>query len=375
MLPETSSWTEHDALSESNAEPDQPALHRVSVIVPCRNESRYIRGFLDGLLHQDLRSIEMEVLIVDGMSIDGTRNVLHEFAGRHRSIRVLDNPERIAAAGLNRAIREARGEIILRMDVHTEYALNYVRSCVEVLDETNAENVGGAARTRAAGYLAQAIAYGFHSSFATGGAKFRDPRYEGEVTSVPYGCWRKSTLEFLGLFDGELVRGQDDELNCRIISCGGRIWQSRKIVSWYRPRTTPPALFRQFFQNGFWKVAVIRRLGRPPSMRNLVPAFSLMLGVLLPLGAAGASLGGMTGGRNLLLSAWLALAAAYVALSLTESVSVAKRNGWIFLPILPVIFATYQLAYGLGFLAGIFVRPATSGRPNSVRKVLTPMAK
>lgn len=314
MLYDTFSSTEHDALVESSVEVHQSVLHRVSVIVPCRNELRYIRVFLDGLLHQDLSSIDMEVLIVDGMSIDGTRNVLHEFAGRHRMIRILDNPERIAAAGLNRAIREALGEIILRMDVHTEYAPDYVRSCVEVLQETDAENVGGAARTHAGGYLAQAIAFGFHSSFATGGAKFRDPQYEGEVTSVPYGCWRKSTLEFVGLFDGELVRGQDDELNCRIISCGGRIWQSRKIVSWYRPRTTLPALFRQFFQNGFWKVAVIRELGRPPSLRNLVPALSLLLGILLPLGAAGASLGGTNGGRNVLLLAWSALAAAYVAL-------------------------------------------------------------
>lgn len=375
MPPETCSWTEHRGLSEEIVGPEQPAFHRVSVIVPCRNESRYIHAFLDGLLHQDLGSIEMEVLIVDGMSVDGTRNVLREFADRYRMIRILDNPEKIAAAGLNRAIRESRNEIILRMDVHTEYAPDYVRSCLEVLRETNAENVGGAARTRAGGYLAQAISFGFHSSFATGGAKYRDPQHEGEVTSVPYGCWRKSMLEFVGLFDGELVRGQDDELNCRITSCGGRIWQSRKIVSWYHPRTTLPALFRQFFQNGFWKVAVIRKLGRLPSLRNLVPGLALFLGILLPLGAAGASLGGSNGGRNVLLAAWLALAATYVALSLTESVAVAKRNGWIFCPILPVVFATYQMAYGLGFLTGIFARPATSGRPNSVRKVLTPLAK
>jgi glycosyltransferase involved in cell wall biosynthesis len=375
MTHETCSWTEHDLLPAENLGRDQPALDRVSVIVPCRNEFRYIRGFLDGLLHQDLGSIEMEVLVVDGMSIDGTRNVLREFAGRCGMIRIIDNPDKIAAAGLNKAIRESRGEIILRMDVHTEYAPDYVRSCLEVLQETNADNVGGAARTRAGGYLAQAIACGFHSSFATGGAKFRDPQHEGEVTSVPYGCWRKATLEFVGLFDEELVRGQDDELNCRIISCGGRVWQSRKIVSWYRPRTTLTALFRQFFQNGFWKVAVIRKLGRPPSLRNLVPGAALFLGILLPLAAAGASLNGWIGWRNALLAAWMALAAAYALLSLAESISVAKRNGWTLFPILPLVFATYQLAYALGFLAGVFARPATSGRANSARKVLTPSTK
>ena len=141
--------------------------------------------------------------------------------------------------GLNRAIREARGEIIIRMDAHTIYAPDYVRSCVEVLQETNADNVGGPALTRADGYIAQAIALAFHTPFASGGAKFRDPRYEGPVDTVPYGCWRKSTLERIGMFDEKLVRGQDYELNVRIVSSGGTVWQSPKIISWYSAQSQP----------------------------------------------------------------------------------------------------------------------------------------
>src|SRR5579871_3726449 len=106
----------------------------VSVVVPCRNEIRHIETFLDAVCRQDLGDIAIEVLIADGMSMDGTRRVLREFAKRYPECRILDNPEKLASAGLNRAIREARGEVIVRMDVHTIYAPNYVRSCVEVLN-------------------------------------------------------------------------------------------------------------------------------------------------------------------------------------------------------------------------------------------------
>jgi len=130
---------------------------RVSVVVACRNEIRHIEGFLDCVRRQDLGRIDMEVVIADGMSVDGTRRVLLEFAKRFAAVRVIDNPEKIASAGLNRAIREARGEIILRMDAHTIYASDYVRSCVESLQETGAATVGGPELTRAEGYVAKAI--------------------------------------------------------------------------------------------------------------------------------------------------------------------------------------------------------------------------
>src|SRR5579863_185052 len=190
----------------------------ISVIVPCRNEIREIRVFLDCVLRQELGELAMEVLIADGMSDDGTRAVLDEFQERFENVRVLDNPEKIVSTGMNRAIREARGEIIIRMDAHTLYAPDYVRTCVEVLKETGAGNVGGPALTRAEGYVAEAIAHAFHTPFASGGAKYRDPRYEGRVDTVSYGCWRKSTLEAIGFFDENLVRGEDDDLNRRLAS-------------------------------------------------------------------------------------------------------------------------------------------------------------
>ena len=354
-------------LKEGTSLQNTQEIH-VSVIVPCRNEIQHIREFLGYLLRQELDTIATEILIVDGMSADGTRDVLDEFEMEFSAIRVLDNIERTASAGLNRGIREAQGEIVIRMDVHTAYAADYVRSCIDVLNETGADNVGGPALTRAHGYVAQAIAQAFHSSFASGGAKFRDPRYEGSVNTVPYGCWRKSTLERIGMFDEELVRGQDDELNFRIVSSGGMVWQSPRIISWYTPRASLSALFLQYFQNGFWKVAAVRKHGRPASWRNLVPVSCLVLGVGLLLCAAGASVSGFRAWRNAFLAVWLALAGLYFAASLVSAFSAARRMGWKFLPFLPVVFAVGHFSYALGFLIAILYRPVASNRSNRIHR-------
>jgi glycosyltransferase involved in cell wall biosynthesis len=347
----------------------------VSVVVACRNEIRHIRAFLDAVLHQELGQIEMEVLIADGRSYDGTRLVLGEFKKRFAAIRVLDNPEKIVSTGLNRAIREARGEIIIRMDAHTIYAPDYVRVCVEVLNETNADNVGGPALTCADGYIAQAIAHAFHTPFATGGAKFRDPQFEGSVDTVPYGCWRKSTFERIGMFDEKQVRSQDDELNRRLISSGGKVWQSPRIVSWYRPRTSLSGLFRQYFQYGFWKVAVIRKHPMLASRRCLVPGLCLFIGIVLLLCAEGASLDGSARWRNFFLIGWLGFVGMYLTVSFASAYSVAKRKGWIFLPSLPLVFATYHFSYALGFLLAVFYRPTVRDQVNPEQSLITAITR
>jgi len=370
----------------------------VSIVVPCRNEIGHIRRFLHSVSVQETPGMNVEVLVADGMSDDGTRQVLDRYV-RERSDRnsdrrddesdtslgrcprwldeklpaffVIDNVKQTASSGLNTAIRAAQGDIIIRMDVHTEYAPDYVRNCVEILNETCADNVGGPARTRADGYMARAIALGFHSRFACGGARFRDPRYEGYVDTVPYGCWRKSTLEGLGLFDETLVRSQDDELNVRIAASGGKIWQSPKITSWYRPRTNLSSLFRQYFQYGFWKVSVIRKHRKPPSWRNLIPGASLFAAIALLFAAAIAMLIGLMHLRNEFLCDWAALSSLYFAASISASFLSARKHGWKFLPILPVVFATYHLSYGLGSLLGFSYHPPAWIHPTFVQKALT----
>jgi succinoglycan biosynthesis protein ExoA len=323
----------------------------ISIVVPCRNEARYIRPFLESLLSQDMGEMRWEALIADGMSTDGTRQIIDEYMGKG-PIRAIDNPEKIVSTGLNRAILAAGGEFILRMDIHTEYAPDYARRCVEALTATGAWNVGGPARTKADGWMARAIAAAYHSPFACGGARFHNDQYEGWVDTVTYGCWRKSTLERLGMFDESLVRNQDDELNLRTIRVGGGVWQSPAIVSWYHPRDNLRDLLRQYFQYGYWKVAVIRKHRQPASLRHLVPgAFVLAAAAGLPLALAMAVAGWSTA-ASAVAGTWAILMGVYAAACVAAALWTARRNGWNLLPILPVVFACYHFSYGTGFLSG-----------------------
>jgi len=334
---------------------------QVSIVVACRNEISHIRGFLDSILAQEMTGIAWEAIIADGMSDDGTRAVLAEYSTRYPQLRVVDNPKQIVSTGLNAGIRAARGTIIIRMDAHTVYAPNYCRMCMETLKRTAADNVGGPARTMPRGLRARAMAAAFHSRFSTGGARFHDVKYEGWVDTVPYGCWRKATLEGIGLFDEELVRNQDDELNLRLVRAGGRIWQSPAIVSWYSPRSTLSTLFRQYFQYGFWKVAVIRKHRLPASWRHAIPVLFILANALL-LGVAAALLAMRVYPWGTTAAAlWLALIFSYTGATLCASLFTAARLEWAILPYLPVVFAAYHFSYGLGFLAGLIRFVCTRG--------------
>ena len=346
----------------------------ISIIVPCRNEVPHIRTFLECLLTQDMAGFDWEAIIADGRSDDGSRDVLDEYSRRCPNIRWIDNPRKIVSTGLNEAIRQARGEFILRMDMHTEYAPDYVRRCIETIVATGADNVGGPARTRAEGALAQAIAAAYHSPFSCGGARFHDEECEGCVDTVPYGCWRRETLLRLGLFDESLVRNQDDELNLRIVRSGGKIWQSPRILSWYSPRSSLPGLFRQYFQYGFWKVAVIRKHRLPASWRHLVPgAFVLAVSSLPILVLAGWAFGAQRSAA-LLGALWVLTVGTYLVACVIASVMTARRRGWRLLGLLPVVFICYHLAYGFGFLCGLFfwkIRPLASRSPSKLFTQIT----
>lgn len=336
---------------------------RVSIIVGCRNEAAHIRRFLESLYEQDMNGFEWEANIADGMSDDGTREILDEYCARDSRLHVIPNPDRIVSAGLNAAIRAACGEFILRLDAHTTYAPDYCRKCIEALLRTGADNAGGPARTRAGGACARAVAAAYHSWFSTGGGKFHDERFEGWVDTVPYGCWRRQTLEKIGLFDEQLVRNQDDELNLRLVRAGGKIWQSPDIVSWYSPRSSVAGLFRQYFQYGFWKVAVIRKHRIPASWRHLAPGSFLLVNLSLPATMAVAAAGHADAVLNACAALWSAVLASYGVTNLVASVGAARRHGWSILPYLPGIFATYHVSYGLGFVIGLLLAgSASNGR-------------
>lgn len=356
-------------MSAENIHPLHPGLTpEVTIVIPTRNEEKYIEKCLRSVFKQQSPDGGFEVIIADGASTDKTRALVEAFAQQDPRVRLIDNPRQIVSSGLNAAIRAAAGSIIVRMDAHTEYAPDYVRSCVEVLRKTGADNVGGPARTRASGYMASAIAAAYHSPFAVGGARFHDPTFEGYLDTVTYGCWYRSNFDRFGFFDEELVRNQDDEHNLRITRGGGKIYQSPKIQSWYSPRSSLSSLFKQYMQYGYWKVRVIQKHRIPASIRHLVPgtfvlsllglsALSLLLGLgylLLRLANVGAGKGlevvflGFAG----VSAALVLLMSVYFLAALAGSFLTAARSGWRLLPPLPVVFFCYHFSYGLGFLLG-----------------------
>ena len=323
-------------------------LKIVSLIVPCRNERAFVEAFCADALAQRLPPHhELQLIIADGASDDGTRAVLDELALREPRLWVVDNPGKTVSCGLNRALAVARGAVIVRMDVHTRYAGDYVAQCLLALQRSAADNVGGPWRAEGRQGWQRAIATAFQSRWAAGGARSRDLAYEGEVDTVYLGCWPRASFERFGNFDEALVRNQDDEHNLRIVLAGGRVWQSPAIRSTYTPRDSLWALSRQWLQYGYWKPFVMKKHGQPAALRHLLPGLLVAALALAALWALAGTLLGLGGWLPLALLAGL-YALALAALSL----AVASGSGWQSWWRLPVVLAVQQLSYGLGSLLG-----------------------
>ena len=290
----------------------------VSVIVPCRNEKDYIENSIRSILAQEPPPGGFEVIVADGMSDDGTRDILKRLTEEDSRLRVVDNPERIIPAGLNSAIRAAHGKIIVRMDAHTDYAPDYVRQCFAVLHETGADNVGGPWIAEGKGFIGRAIAAAFQSAFAVGGALCHRSDYEGTLDTVYLGCWPIEVFERIGLFDEEFVRSEDDEFNLRLTRAGGKIWQSPRIKSWYHPRESLGSLLQQQVQYGYWKVRVIQKHKIPASIRHLIPGCFVLSLIFLALASPWS---------RVALWGWIGLAGLYLLCNLAASILTACACG------------------------------------------------
>lgn len=315
----------------------------VSIILPIRNESRYISRCLEAILAQDYPSGRIEILVVDGMSDDGTRDIVKAFAARDVRVRLFSNPKQIVPSALNLGIRAASGEIVIRVDGHAVIAPDYVRRCVEALRVVNAECVGGPIQTVGDTWMARGIALAQSSRFGVGGAAFRYATTARYVDTLAFGAYRREVFERAGNFDENLVRNQDDEFNFRLIRTGGKIWLDPRIRSTYYSRSTLGALWRQYFEYGLWKVRVIRKHGRSASWRHLAPMV-FVLGLSLSMIVSVVT-------RSFVPAAAILLP--YVSMSVVAVFVICLRHGWVHAPVLPIAFVTMHLAYGLGFWTGI----------------------
>lgn len=325
----------------------------VTVIFPIQNEEHFIRRSLGAILAQEYPPDQMQVLVVDGMSTDGTRQILNDLIAHHpyHSVTILDNPGRIVPTGMNIALRQAYGEIIIRVDGHTVIAPDYVRQCVETLQRTCADNVGGKMNAVGSTSFGKAVAMATSTPFGVGGARFHYSDDEEWVDTVYMGAWPRQVFEQIGIFDEELVRNQDDEFNYRLRAAGGKILLCPQIKSEYTVRSTPHALWRQYFLYGCWKVRVLQKHPRQMSPRQFVPplfALALLISALLALLSALNLLSSIYG----LLSSIIPLS--YVIANLIASLHTASKRGWKTLPLLPLTFIILHLSYGLGFLTGLY---------------------
>lgn len=314
---------------------------KVSVLIPTYNEEHYISQCLDSILMNDYPQDLLEVVIIDGKSTDRTKEIVHSYVERYHFVRLLENPKRIQAAAMNLGIREATGEIIIWMSAHALYAPNYIRQSVTLLQQTNAACVGGLMVATGSNYISNGIAVALRSPFGIGDARYRYSDKEEWVDTVFAGCWYKHTLEAIGGFNEEWVVNEDYELNYRLRQAGGKILFSPKIRCQYYVRKSLRALAQQFFRYGFWKVKTL--VTYPDSLRwrqFAPPIFILTLIASLAL-------------FPVFWPAGIVVPGLYAAANLIASLQAARRHGWRYLPLLPLVFATLHLSWGIGFWSGI----------------------
>jgi glycosyltransferase involved in cell wall biosynthesis len=287
---------------------------------------------------------------VDGMSNDKTRNIINEYSLKCSQIKLLDNPEKTVPYAMNYGIKQARGEVIVRLDAHSIYPKNYILRLVDELYNLNADNVGGVWDTAPANnsFEAQAIALSTSHSFGIGNAQYRicNKTEPYEVDTVPFGCYKKEIFDKIGLYDTDLTRNQDDELNARLIQNGRKIYLIPSLKIKYFARDKFSKMFKMFYQYGLFKPLVNLKLTQPATIRQFVPlifVLFLIFGFLLSFA------------NKLFLLLYLSGLFIYFGVNGLVSFKIAKRNKNLKLfSYLVISFFLIHVSYGSGYLKGIW---------------------
>ena len=323
---------------------------KISIIIPCRNEEKFIGKVLKNILNQTYPKELLEVLVVDGRSTDNTRKIITKFSKKYSFIKLLDNPHKYVPHAMNIGIKNASGNIIIRMDAHSEYPNDYVEKLIYFLETLKADNVGGIwINTPPNNTLkAKAIALALSSKFGIGNALYRLGKVDKpvEVDTVPFGCYRKEIFEKVGLYDEDLVRNQDDELNARIRKYGGKIYLVPDIKIKYYTRESWKKLVKMFYQYGYFKPLVNLKLRKITTLRQLVPPLFLAFLVLSFIGCLFS---------RKLFFIFITLVVLYLSLNLFFSIKLALETKNIrIIPFLVITYPLIHFSYGLGYLKGIF---------------------
>ncbi|MEW6651752.1 MAG: glycosyltransferase family 2 protein [Chloroflexota bacterium] len=318
----------------------------VSIIIPCYNEEKTIALLLEAVYQQTYPRNLLEVVIADGGSNDATRERISEFQRRHPDllIQVLDNPKRIIPSALNLAIRASRGDIIVRLDAHSVPANVYVARCVDLLQDGAGDNVGGVWEIQPGsdGWIPRSIAAAAANRLGVGDARYRYSRRAGEVDTVPFGAFFRSTFERLGGFDETLLTNEDYEFNTRIRQSGGKVYLDPAIRCAYFARSSLVNLARQYWRYGFWKWRMLRRYPQSLRWRQALPP-------LFVLGMAGLALAGLFLEWARLVFG-LVVIAYLLILAVSALPAATNKRDPALLAGIPLAIATMHFSWGAGFL-------------------------
>lgn len=320
--------------------------NNISVIIPCRNEEAYIGKTLNRVIEQKGAGVDFtyEILVIDGLSDDKTVDIIHDYQETYKNIRLIINKKKITPVAFNLGIVNSTGDYICILGAHAEIENDYLLSCFNTIKTVDADNVGGPWHAKGNGFIGEAIALAFQNPVAIGGAKSHNINYEGYVDSVWGGFYRRDIFERIGLFDEELIRNQDDELNFRLIKAGAKIWQSPKIKYRYYSRDNFKSLAKQYYQYGFWKYRVHQKHNTASSLRHIIPTlfiFSLIINFLLFLINS-----------NFIYILILELISYFILLFL-GTVLTAFKTEIKYIIIMPIVFIIFHFSYGYGYLKGI----------------------
>ena len=329
---------------------ERPGLPKVSALVLCRNERNFIESCLESIIGQDFPTERLEVLVVDGMSTDGTREIIDGYARAHAHIRRVDNLHKFIPFAYNIGICNSSGDLVMIMSAHATYERHYIRRCVEASVAFNADNVVGVwkIQARTPTWPARAIVLAMSHPFGVGNASYRTGRCRQPmwVDTGAYGCLKRKVFDEVGLYNERLLRGEDMEFNNRLKKKGYKTLLIPDAIVHYSARSDLRSFVRHNFLNGTWVILPFQHTTTlPVAWRHLIPlAFvmslmgSLLLTVFVPA----------------LAIAPLLLTAAYVLADLFFSVKIALRERQPrFLFLMPVVFASFHISYGLGSLWGL----------------------
>lgn len=337
--------------------PDQ--YPEVSVLVPVKNEQQRIANCLACLIGQTYPKDKFEILVIDGMSEDRTREIVTRFTGDSKVktsmpvIRLIDNPKGQRTSALNIGIKCAGGDVIVRVDARTEVPYDYVEKGVQTLIETGADNVGGVQKPKwnkgPNGYTQKTIGLALSHPFGVGDSQFRLGVKSGYVDTVYLGCFRKETFDRVGLFDDAApVISEDSDINYRINKAGGKVYLDKDIVAYYYPRDNLRDFWKLYFRYGGARAGNLLKHKVLRARQFVPPVFIITLITLSILSFF-----------NSLFPAVLGfIMGAYLLADIFASVSLAlKAQCLAILPRLLVIFPCMHFGWGLGFLKRLITRP------------------